>query len=267
MKNPYYWYEGKPSDYPAYQNAVGPNERDLGGYVDNMSTGFAPRFYDEMVRKMFISSAAMLMEEFHIDGFRVDQTTSIHSYNVLHADGRQVPSANQFGAKFLREFSSTLLLINPDVMLTAEDHSGWDKVTQSPDVGGLGFHAAWFSDFYHHLIGDTDRGSDTAKLIKVAGFGGDGPLAMDYFADGCWVRPTRTRWSTTSLMIGATQASPNGQSSWRRTVRRSSVILGGSRKRGVGSPSAAPFSLPAFRMFPVRRGNRFSRTISSTTAS
>jgi 1,4-alpha-glucan branching enzyme len=55
-------------------------------------------------------------------------------------------------------------------------------VIQSPDVGGLGFHAAWFSDFYHHLIGDTDRGSDTAKLIKTAGFGGDGPLAMDYFA-------------------------------------------------------------------------------------
>jgi 1,4-alpha-glucan branching enzyme len=182
VKNPYYWYEGLPSDYPAYQNAVGPGERDLGGYVDNMSTGFAPRFYDEMVRKMFISSAAMLMEEFHVDGFRVDQTTSIHAYNVLHADGRQVPSANQFGVKFLRELASTLQLIKPDVMLTAEDHSGWDKVTQSTEVGGLGFHAAWFSEFYHHLIGDTDRGSDTAKLIKTAGFGGDGPLAMDYFA-------------------------------------------------------------------------------------
>ncbi len=185
-RNAYYWYEGRASDYPAFDQAVQaaghPDWVGQGGYSDNMSTGFAPRYYDEMVRKMIISSAVTLVEEFHIDGFRADQTTSIHSYNALHADGRPAPDANLFGAKMLREWSRTLLLINPQVMLTAEDHSGWDKVTQSPDVGGLGFHAAWFSEFYHHLIGDTDRGSDTAKLIKTAGFGGDGPLAMDYFA-------------------------------------------------------------------------------------
>ena len=61
-----------------------------GGYVDNMSTGFSPRFHEEMVRKMFISSAITLLEEFHVDGFRVDQTTSMHSYNVLHADGQNI---------------------------------------------------------------------------------------------------------------------------------------------------------------------------------
>jgi hypothetical protein len=44
------------------------------------------------------------------------------------------------------------------------------------------FDAVWYADFYHHLIGDTVKGSDYAKLIKTAGFGGDGPLAMDFFA-------------------------------------------------------------------------------------
>jgi 1,4-alpha-glucan branching enzyme len=185
-RNPYYWYEGRASDYTGFDQAVTsaghPELVGQGGYVDNMSTGYAPRFYNEIVRKMFISSAVSLMEEFHVDGFRVDQTTSIHSYNVLHADGRPVSSANIFGAKMLREWSRTLRLIKPDVMLMAEDHSGWDKVTQSPEMGGLGYDAAWYAEFYHHLIGDTDRGSDTAKLIKTAGLGGDGPLAMDYFA-------------------------------------------------------------------------------------
>jgi len=182
VKNPCYWYEGVPSDYPAYQRAVDADAKGLGGYVDNMSTGFAPRFCEEFVRKMFISSAAMLMEEFHVDGFRVDQTTSIHSYNVLHADSRPVASANFFGAKFLRELTSALRLINPDVILTAEDHSGWDKVTQSTEAGGLGFDKASYADFYHHLIGDTDKGSDYAKLIKTAGLGDDRALAMNYFA-------------------------------------------------------------------------------------
>ena len=55
-----------PRDYPAPD----------GGYLDNLSTGYAPRFHEEMVRKLFISSAAALVIDFHVDGFRVDQTTS-----------------------------------------------------------------------------------------------------------------------------------------------------------------------------------------------
>jgi 1,4-alpha-glucan branching enzyme len=168
----YYWYEGNSNDYPQPE----------GGYVDNMSTGFSPRFHEEIVRKMFISSAATLVEEFHVDGFRVDQTTAMHLYNVLHADGRPLGNVNAFGAKFLRELTRTLRLIRPDVILTAEDHSNWDLVTESTEVGGLGFDATWYSDFYHHLIGDTRQGTNYAKLIPTAGFGGNEPLAMDVFA-------------------------------------------------------------------------------------
>jgi 1,4-alpha-glucan branching enzyme len=51
-----------------------------------------------------------------------------------------------------------------------------------PDEGGLGFDAVWYADFYHHLIGDTNKGSEYAKLIKIAGLGDDRPLRMDYFA-------------------------------------------------------------------------------------
>lgn len=170
--NGYYWYEGRSSDYsdPA------------GGYVDNMSTGFAPRFSDEMVRRMFISSALALIDEFHVDGLRVDQTTSIHSYNVLHADGRGVGAANQAGGQFLRELGRALKLVRPVTLLIAEDHSGWAMVKEPAEFVGLGFDAAWYADYYHHLIGDTDKGEDYAKLLAVAGQGSDVPLRMDYFA-------------------------------------------------------------------------------------
>jgi 1,4-alpha-glucan branching enzyme len=182
-ENIYYWYEGKSSDYP------GANPQGHGGYIDNMSTGYAPRFHEEMVRKMFISSAAALIEEFHVDGFRVDQTTSMHSYNVLHTNGAQMGHVNIFGAKFLRELTRTLKLINPKVILIAEDHSDWDKVTEAPDIGGLGFDAAWYANFYHHLIGDTGRGPDFAKLIQTAGYGEDQSLSMDYFGGAlAWSR-------------------------------------------------------------------------------
>jgi 1,4-alpha-glucan branching enzyme len=181
-KNPYYWYEGRQTDYVDFDSKVAADQRGTGGYVDNMSTAWAPRYHEEMVRKMFVSSAVALAVEFHVDGFRMDQTTSIHAYNVLHADGRQVGSANEFGQKLLRELTRTLKFVKPDVMLMAEDHSGWNMVTEPPDQGGLGFDAPWYADFYHHLIGDTDKGSDYAKLLKTAGLGDDRPLAINLFA-------------------------------------------------------------------------------------
>jgi 1,4-alpha-glucan branching enzyme len=170
--NIYFWYEGKPSDYPTSD----------GGYVDNMSTGYAPRFNEEMVRKLFTSSAAALVIDFHVDGFRVDQTTSIHAYGVLHSDGRPASAANAEGAKFLRELSRTLRLIKPTTLLTCEDHSDWPLVTEHPDGAGLGFDATWYSNYYHNLIGDTGRGTDCANLLRTAGMGGNGELAMDRFA-------------------------------------------------------------------------------------
>jgi 1,4-alpha-glucan branching enzyme len=170
--NIYFWYEGRAEDYA----------EPGGGYVDNMSTGWAPRFSEEMVRRMFISSALALIDEFHVDGFRVDQTTSIHGYNVLHADGRPLGNVNVAGARFLREYSRTMKLVRPATFLIAEDHSNWPLVKERAEFVGLGFDAAWYADYYHHLIGDTDKGEDYAKLLFVAGHGDDTPVRMDYFA-------------------------------------------------------------------------------------
>lgn len=185
-RNIYYWYEGRPSDYPGYEEAARRNPEQTspghGGYLDNLSTGYAPRYWEEMVRKLFTSSAAQLVAEFHVDGFRVDQTTSIHSYPVLHADGRPVESARAFGAKFLREWTRTLRLLKPDVFLIAEDHSGWDAVTRSSEDGGLGFDAVWHAEYYHHLIGDAQNDASRARLLKLAGYGDDRALNMSWFA-------------------------------------------------------------------------------------
>jgi 1,4-alpha-glucan branching enzyme len=171
--NIYYWYEGRATDYAQPD----------GGFLDNGSSGWAPRFWEEMVRKMFTSSAAGLLSEFHFDGFRVDLTQAIHRDNVRHADGRSVGSANQFGQKLLREWSNTLRLIRPNAFLIAEDHTGWRAVYQPTDEGGLGFDATWYADYYHHLIGDGHNDPNRARLIRLAGGGSNEPLSMRRFAD------------------------------------------------------------------------------------
>lgn len=171
-QNIYYWYEGRPSDYPSPD----------GGYLDNGSTGRTPRFWEDVVRQQFISSAAFLVEEMHVDGLRVDLTQALHRDNWLHANGRSVGSANVFGQKLLREWSRTLRMIRPTAMLIAEDHTGWDAVTKLPARGGLGFDATWDVAFYHSLIGDSDMAGDRARLLKRAGFGENQPLQIDSFS-------------------------------------------------------------------------------------
>jgi 1,4-alpha-glucan branching enzyme len=171
--NSYYWYEGTDADHAAFPD---------GGYVDNLSSGWAPRYSAAQVRALFVASAVALLEEFHVDGFRLDQTTSIHLYNSLHADGSAVGAANVAGRKFLRELCQTLRTIAPEVILIAEDHSGWDEVTEPAPSGGLGFDARWYVDFYHHLIGDKGEGPEYARLLDTAGQDLTGPLAMGLFA-------------------------------------------------------------------------------------
>ena len=173
--NIYYWYEGESADY----------EFPDGGYLQNGSSGFAPRYWEEPVRQLFISSAVEFVEEFHVDALRVDLTQAIHRDNALHADrGRTpVPRANLLGQKFLREWSRTLRLVRPSAILIAEDHTGWDAVTKMPNVGGLGFDATWFAEFYHHLVGDSDMAGGKARLLREAGMGDDRPLAMAQFAE------------------------------------------------------------------------------------
>ncbi len=176
-ENIYYWYEGHASDYPAPD----------GGYLDNESSGWAPRFREEVVRQQFISSAAFLVEEMHVDGLRVDLTQAIHRDNRLHANGRTVGDANSFGQKLLREWSRTLHMIRPATILIAEDHTGWDAVTKPASQGGLGFDATWDVAFYHSLIGDSNMAGDRAHLLKRAGFGGNEPLGMASFSGELYV--------------------------------------------------------------------------------
>jgi 1,4-alpha-glucan branching enzyme len=167
--NIYYWYEGRAADYA---------DATL-GYLRNGSSGATPRFWEEVVRHQFVSSAAFLIEEMHVDGLRVDLTQAIHRDNALEADGRSIGAANAFGQKLLREWSRTLHMIRPSAMLIAEDHTGWDAVTKVPAQGGLGFDATWDAAFYHSLIGDSDMAGGRPRVLKNAGFGGNDPLGMD----------------------------------------------------------------------------------------
>jgi len=166
----YLWYEGLPSQY---------GDNPEGGYLDNGSTDRVPRYWEEHVRKMFVSSAAILVDEFHVDGFRVDLTQAMHADCRLIATGQLLASANAFGGKLLREWTRTLKALRPSVFLIAEEHEDRIQITEALDAG-FGFDLTWFVDIYHNTVGVA--ADSWAGVVARAGVGGDGPLRFDWLA-------------------------------------------------------------------------------------
>ena len=73
--------------------------------------------------------------------YRIENAQGDPVYRTDIFSRSQIGSVNVFGQKLLREWSRTLRMIRPTVMLIAEDHTGWDAVTKPPAQGGLGFDA------------------------------------------------------------------------------------------------------------------------------
>jgi 1,4-alpha-glucan branching enzyme len=172
-ENIYYWYEGSSTHHADPDN----------GYLQNGSSGRTPRLWEENVRQLFTSSAAEFVEEFHVDGFRVDLTDAIHAHHWHEKIGVPVNEPNLYGQKMLREWSRSLDLIRPSELRIAEDHSGWQKMTEPTTTGGMGFNATWDAAFYHDLIGDAAQQGGRAKVLHRAGFGTDAPLPWSQFCD------------------------------------------------------------------------------------
>ena len=100
------------------------------------------------VRNFLVANATYWLEEFHVDGLRVDAVASMLYLDYSRDPGQWRPNVhggreNLEAIGFLQETNATAYRRTPGVMLIAEESTAWPGVTNPTDHGGLGFGLKW----------------------------------------------------------------------------------------------------------------------------
>jgi 1,4-alpha-glucan branching enzyme len=109
------------------------------------------------VSNFLISNALFWLQQYHIDGLRVDAVASMLYLDYSRKPGEWVP--NRLGGRenleaisFLRQANDRIHFEYPDVLTIAEESTAWPMVTRSPQVGGLGFDLKWDMGWMHDTL-------------------------------------------------------------------------------------------------------------------
>jgi len=109
------------------------------------------------VKSFLISNAIFWLDEYHVDGLRVDAVASMLFLDYSREEGEWEP--NIFGGRenleamaFLREMNEAVYSAFPDVQTIAEESTAFPMVSKPTSLGGLGFGMKWMMGWMHDTL-------------------------------------------------------------------------------------------------------------------
>ncbi|MDY1004080.1 1,4-alpha-glucan branching protein GlgB [Curtobacterium sp. CFBP9011] len=117
-------------------------------------------FGQPQVRNFLVANALYWLEEFHIDGLRVDAVASMLYLDYSRTEwlpnihgGRE----NLEAISLLQETNATAYKRYPGIVMIAEESTSWPGVTQPTSAGGLGFGQKWNMGWMHDTLQYVER--------------------------------------------------------------------------------------------------------------
>ena len=115
----------------------------------------------EEVVSFLVSNAVYWADKYHIDGIRVNATSSMLYLELEKEYDRNLPNIlrdnrRHEAVKFFKRLNSTMKREYPDVLMISDEHTSWQNLTSSSGDGALGFDMRW----------NTEWTADTLEYIE-----------------------------------------------------------------------------------------------------